>query len=121
MIIYNSLVFLFKIHIMSLVTSDTDGNVASVQFFVTSRIRRRPSRASAANSRSAFMNTSGWSSFRKGDYQSIRGYIYTISVAAYGRTSSNLHVASTNKKRIQPVKTGNREQIAPESNMGEIL
>lgn len=73
-----------------------------------------------ANSRSAFVDVSGRSSFGKGDYRSIRGY--TISVAAYGRTSmraSCTYQAQT-RNAFSQSGPGNREQIAPEHNVGEI-
>jgi len=51
-----------------------------------------------------------------------RIYIYNFRGGLRSNVdASKLHVTSTNKKRIQPIKTGNREQIAPESNMEEIL
>lgn len=79
-----------------------------------------PSRA-VANSRSAFMDVSGRSSVRKGDYRSIRGYTYDFRGGLQPNVDAGkLHVKHTGKKRIQPVRTGNREQIAPGRNTGKI-
>lgn len=98
---------------------------------IASRIGRCPSPAGAALSQIRGLHSWTYPAGRASvfdfflffwsDYRSIREYIPTISVAACSRTSIQAScMSSTDKTRIQPVRIGNREQIALEHNARKI-